>query len=96
MDNLGNRGIREDDYRRRGNRKRLGRKRFIIQSRYRPGPDYHPTGLGFLFRHFENWSTHSRYHTASARDTAYAALVKKEAVSMMRHWTRIEYRIKVK
>jgi hypothetical protein len=91
MDNLNIKGIREDDYRRRGNRKK-GRKRFSIQSRHRPGPTYRPTGLGFLWRRFENWSTHSRYHTASARDTAYAALVKKAAVSHMRSWVRIEYR----
>ena len=92
MDNLKNKGIREDDFRRRGNRKKIGRKRFVLQSRHRPGPAYRPTGLGFLFRHFEDWSTHSRYHTASARDEAYAALVKRQKVSYMRHWTFIEYR----
>lgn len=92
MDNLSNKGLREDEPRRRGNRKKVGRKRFSIQSRYRPGPDYRPSGLGFLFRHFEDWSTYHRYHTASARDVALAALVKKANVSYMRHWTRVEYR----
>ncbi len=92
MDNLGNRGLREDEARRRGNRKKAGRKRFVVESRYRPGPDYRPSGLGFLFRHFEDWSVHSRYHTASARDEAHAALVKRARVSYMRHITRIEYR----
>ncbi len=92
MDNLGNRGIREDEPRRRGNRKKIGRKKFFVESQYRPGPDSRPSGLGFLFRHFADWSVHSRYHTASARDEAYAALVKKAAVSYMRHITRIEYR----
>ena len=92
MDTLKNKGLREDEPRRRGSRKKVGRKRFVLQSRYQPGPDYRPTGLGFLFKRFENWSTHSRYHTASARDQAYAALVKHAAVSYMRRWTRIEYR----
>lgn len=92
MDNQRIKGIREDEPRRRGNRKRTGRKQFSIQSRHQPGPDYRDTGLGFLFRSMEKWSTYHRYHTAVARDVALAALVKKAAVSYMRHWTRIEYR----
>jgi len=92
MDNLNIKGIREDGPPARRGKKARGRKQFVIQSRYRPGPGYRPTGLGFLFRRFEDWSTHSRYHTESARDEALAALVKRARVSYMRHITRIEYR----
>ena len=92
MDNLNIKGVREDEPRRRGNRKKVGRKKFFVESRYRPGPDYRPSGLDFLFRYWADWSIHSRYHTASARDEAYAALVKKSNVGYIRHWTRFEYR----
>jgi len=91
-DNLNIKGIREDGPPARRGKKARDRKRFVIQSRHQPGPDYRHTGLGFLFRSMADWSTHSRYYTASARDQAHAALVKKESISYMRHWTRIAYR----
>lgn len=91
MDNLNIRGIEDDKPRRRG-KKRRGRKPFVLETRWVPGPNYIENGLKFLFERHEKWSTYSRYHTESARDSAYAALVKKETVSHTSGWVRAEYR----
>ena len=91
MDNLNIKGIENDAPRRRG--KKRGRKPFVLQARFVPGPNYRRSpGLGWLFRTLAHWYTHSRYHTESARDQAYAALVKKADVDHMRDWHHAEYR----
>lgn len=93
MDNLNIKGIRDEEPPARRGKKARDRKRFVLESRFMPGPKCRPgPGLGWLFRGLQKWYTHSRYHTASARDQAYAALVKKSGKDRMRHWTRQEFR----
>ena len=80
-DNLSIHGIEDDDPPRRGKKNR-GRKGFVLQARSIAGPGYVPTsGLHWLWKSLQNWYTHSRYHTESARDQAYTALVKRAAVT---------------
>jgi len=92
LDNLSIKGIEDDEPVRRG-KKRRGRKPFVIQTRFVPGPNHrHSVGISRLFRSLKNWHTHSRYHTESARDQAYATLVKKAEVYHLRGWSRQEFR----
>ncbi len=91
-DNLANFGIEDDTPRRRG-KKRGRRKPFVLQARFVRGPDRRPsTGLTWLFRSLEHWYTHSRYRTESARDQAYAALVKKAENDPFQGWSKQEFR----
>ena len=92
MDNLNIKGIEDDKPRRRGT-KRHGRKGFVLEARLVRGSGYRPsTGLCELFRSMMEWHIHSRYHTESARDQAYASLVRKATVDHMRNWMTHEYR----
>lgn len=97
MDNLNIKGLREDEPRLRG-KKRSGRKRFVIQARSVAGPAFRKSeGLSWLWMSLKEWYTHSRYHTESARDEAYTALVKKEenngwCNSKGERYRRTEYR----
>ena len=95
-DNLNIKGI-EDDLSKGGRRrKNRGRKGFVLQARYRPGTHRRPSPcLDWLFRSLEHWYTHSRYQTESARDHAYAALVKKaanERDSRLKKFSQQEFR----
>ncbi len=89
-DNQSIHGIRDDEPARRG-KKRRGRKQFVLQTRWVRGLSQRGD-IGWLFRSLEKWHIHSRYHTESARDMAYTALVKKAAVCSWRVWTNMEYR----
>ena len=91
-DNLDIFGIEDDAPRRRG-KKRGGRKPFVLQARYVRGPKHRPSyGLTWLFKSLEHWYTHSRYRTESARDQAYAALVKKAKSDPLQGLSRQEFR----
>ena len=86
MDNQANKGI-ESDLPKQGRRRATrGRKPFVLESRFVPGPE-RPVSA-FMWRMY-NWHTWGRYHTQAARDEAYTSLVKKaESTS----WSRQEYR----
>jgi len=91
LDNLNIKGIRDDEPFRHGKKSR-GRKQFVLQTRWAPGPNYRKEAMGWLWRSLREWHTHSRYHTESARDQAYTALVKKAEVCHLREWSYMEYR----
>lgn len=76
-DNLSIKGI-EDDSCRPYRRKKSSRKKFGIQARF-----LSPS------RFLRGWYTHGRYRTESARDDAYAALVKKTEGCI---WLKREFR----
>lgn len=90
MDNLANKGIENDlpagklRFSPRGNRK----KPWVIESCLRC-----PAKSVLRQLNLYGWSVWGRYRTETARDQAYAALVKKErnALHWMAHW---EYRKK--
>ncbi len=94
MDNLDIKGIRDDEPRNPGRRMKLsrGRKTFVLQSRYVHNPKHHAADLWFLLEAAEQWYTHSRYHTESALDQAYTAMVKKDKNDPLRIWGRQEFR----
>lgn len=92
VDNLNIKGIREDEPpRRRGKTRGKARKPFAIESRLVHDPDasrhcvMRQLGLG-------EWWVCRRYTTATRRDQAYAALVKKEAAGRLPRWAHWEYR----
>jgi hypothetical protein len=85
-DNLAIKGIEDDTPRRRGKKCR-SRKLFAIESRYRPDD----RRSVFRCLNLYSWWVHGHYETASRRDQAYAALVKKEK-NARRPWGRITYR----
>jgi len=92
-DNLSTHGIESDEARRRGKKNR-GRKGFVLQARSVAGPGYRSTsGLGWLWKSLQKWYTHSRYHTESARDQAYAALVRKDAADGFKNAKGERYRL---
>lgn len=92
LDNLNIKGVKDDTAKGGRQRKNRGRKAFVLQARYvYKRRALHSPGLGWLFRRLQNWYTHSRYSTESARDEAYAAMVKK-ARSLDDHISRQEYR----
>ena len=74
MDNLANFGIKSDEPRRRG-KKRRGRKPFVIEARV---PRRVTAGLASTLG-LHNWWVSNRYLTRARRDRAYAVLVKKDA-----------------
>ena len=79
-DNLNIKGIADETQKKGRQRKNRGKKRFALESRYvYTRRALRSPGLGWLFRGLRDWYTHSRYHTESARDEAYAAMVKKAA-----------------
>ena len=86
-DNLNIKGIRDDEPRKRGRAHPRGKrpKPFVVEGRIvypeneHPNSDFRTLGLG-------EWWVHGRYETASRRDQAYAAMVKKEATSRIPRW----------
>ncbi len=88
-DNLSIHGLTDDKPKGGRQKKNRGRKMFVLQARYvYTRRALRSPGLGWLFRGLRDWYTHSRYATESARDEAYAALVRKaenEADSMLGH-----------
>lgn len=80
-DNQSIHGVDSDSYRARGSKKGGGRKPFVLETRIIPPEGGWPRDSlwrrGFM-RQLEKWHVHGRYKTESARDEAYAALVKKK------------------
>lgn len=93
MDNLNIKGIREDEPHVRGHIRPRGkaRKLFAIESRLVHDPDA-PKQLVSRQLGLGGWWVHGRYKTASRRDQAYAAMVRKEADSNFPRWARWEFR----
>ncbi len=90
MDNLNIKGIESDvspgKFKARGKR----RKPYIIESRLTGAEGLHPRNV-FHSLKLEAWWVRSRYTTATRRDQAYAALVKKERNSYV-NWANWHYR----
>jgi hypothetical protein len=93
MDNLNIKGIRDDEPHVRGRIRPRGKKRkpFVIESRI-VYPDDIPRHSIFPALGLNDWSVHCRYHTESARDQAYAAMVKKENTARIPRWGYWEFR----
>lgn len=80
-DNQANHGIESDSYRARGSKKGGGRRPFVIETRLVPPPGGWPERSIWrqrFMRMLEQWHVYKRYKTESARDSAYAAVVKQE------------------
>lgn len=92
-DNLNIKGIREDEPHERGRAHPHGkhRKTFVVESRIVYPENEHPNSV-FRTLGLGGWWVHGRYATASRRDQAYAALVKKEATSRIPRWGHWEFR----
>ena len=91
MDNLNIKGIEDDKPRRRGKTRGKTRKPFAIESRLVHDPDLPRRSVLRQFGLGE-WGVWGRYMTASRRDQAYAALVKREAASRLPRWGSWRYR----
>lgn len=92
-DNLNIKGIRDDEPHARGRAHPRGKRRkpFVIESRI-VSPEDAPKECVFRALGLGEWWAHGRYETASRRDQAYAAMVKKENMARIPHWGHWEYR----
>lgn len=92
-DNLNIKGIRDDEPHARGRARPRGRQRklFAIEGR-NVYPEDASTNCVFRALGLGEWWVHGRYETASRRDQAYAALVRREAASRIPRWGCWEYR----
>ena len=91
MDNLNIRGIEDDSPRRRGKVRGKARKPFAIESRIAYDENV-CMNSGLRILDSGEWGTWGRYETASRRDQAYAALVKREAANRLPCWGSWEYK----
>ncbi len=91
VDNLNIKGVEDDTPRRRGKVRGKARKPFAIESRI-VYPDDAPAHCISRALGPGTWGVWGRYETASRRDQAYAALVKREAAGRIRRWGYWEYR----
>ena len=91
MDNLNIRGIQDDTPRRCGKTRGKARKPFAIEARLALKP-HTPKKSVFWQLGLKKWWVWGRYKTASRRDQAYAALVKREERDRHKYWGHWEYR----
>ncbi len=91
-DNQSIHGIRDDEPRPGRGKARGGqRKPFALEFRMVRDPNA-PTHSAVIWIRMGTWGVWGRYTTASRRDQAYAALVKKEASNPFPSWCHWEYR----
>ncbi len=93
MDNLNIKGIRDAEPHARGRAHPHGKQRkpFALECRLGHDPDT-PEHSALRQLGLETWWVWGRYVTASRRDQAYAALVKKNERTSLPRWSRWEYR----
>jgi hypothetical protein len=92
MDNLNIYGIPDDEPRpSRGKPRGKRRKPFAIECRLVPNPNTDSSTVMRARLGLRTWWTWGRYETATRRDQAYAALVKKQ-LSTPPYWWKWEYR----
>ncbi len=91
MDNLNIKGIQDDAPRRRGKVRGTARKPFAVECRI-VYPKDAPRDCVFRTLGLGGWWVHGRYESASRRDQAYAALVKKEDANRLPNWGHWEFR----